>query len=144
MVTLARRLVRPLGLHNFAVHQPVVFRKGVIAEWVLKMFKAHFNAAMKLGDGKYLIRDGRANGKFLLDWFVPRGHKAHGKYIAFLALLVTLLVTISACTTTSGSYCAINRPLVYSDAVIDQMSDAEVERTLAALETHRRLCGRKR
>lgn len=84
---------------------------------------------------------GRANrrivGMLCEPLFLLFGHRA-------LIPVFAALVMLSACSTTSGSYCAINRPLVYSDAVIDQMTDAEVERTLAALETHRRLCGRKR
>lgn len=63
----------------------------------------------------------------------------HGRGRATIAAFAALVI-LSACTTTGGSYCAINRPLVYSDAVIDQMSDAEVERTLAELEKYRRLC----
>lgn len=70
--------------------------------------------------------------------------KRHGKIVrkqlVGIGSAFAALVMLAACSTTSGSYCAINRPLVYSDAVIDQMSDAEVERTLAELEKYRRLC----
>ena len=56
--------------------------------------------------------------------------------------VAALIIALAACTTTSGSYCQIAKPQTFSDAVIDQMSDAEVERALAELEKHRRLCGK--
>ena len=57
--------------------------------------------------------------------------------------ICTFCTILAACTTTKGSYCAIadaNRP---SQATIDAMTDAEVERALVELEKLRRLCGVK-
>ena len=53
-------------------------------------------------------------------------------------LCITFLVS---CTTTSGSFCAIAEAQRPSPATIGQMTDAEVEKALAALEKGRKLCG---
>lgn len=61
-----------------------------------------------------------------------------GKIIAILAICL-----LAACTTTSGSYCAIADAQRPSQATIDAMTDAEVEDALIALEKGKRLCGWK-
>ena len=61
-----------------------------------------------------------------------------GKIIAILA--ICLLV---GCTTTKGSFCALADAQRPSQATINAMTDAEVEKALIALEKGKRLCGWK-
>lgn len=56
------------------------------------------------------------------------------------ALLLTAFLALAACQTTSGSYCAISKPIRLSDAAVDALSDAEVERILTHNEQWQKLC----
>lgn len=58
-------------------------------------------------------------------------------------LAVWLLLALAACTTTKSSHCAAFDAIRPSQAQIDVMTDAEVERTLVELEKFRRICGVK-
>lgn len=62
---------------------------------------------------------------------------------ALAASVILSVICLSGCTTTKGSFCAIEKPLRYSQAVIDTMSDAEVADTLAHNEKGAKLCGWK-
>ncbi len=58
-------------------------------------------------------------------------------------LTLAALLALAGCQTTKGSYCALADAQRPSNATIDAMSDAEVERALIELEKLRRLCGVK-
>lgn len=61
-----------------------------------------------------------------------------GKAVALAALLA-----LTACQTTGGSWCDIAKPIRLSHAVIDVMSDVEVNAVLAQNEKGQKLCGWK-
>ena len=56
-------------------------------------------------------------------------------------LALSLLLALTACQTTGGSFCAISKPQRPTLATIEQLPDDKVEEALAALEKGRRLCG---
>ena len=56
--------------------------------------------------------------------------------VALLSLLI-----LAGCQTAGGSFCDIASPIRLSDAVIDQMTDTEVNKALAHNEKGERLCG---
>jgi hypothetical protein len=58
------------------------------------------------------------------------------KVIAILAILA-----ISGCTTTSGSFCSIAKPIRLSEQAIAAMSDEEVRDALAHNRKLQSLCG---
>lgn len=55
---------------------------------------------------------------------------------AFIAL-----VALAGCQTPGGSFCAIAEAQRPSQATIDRMTDAEVEKALVALKKGEELCG---
>lgn len=59
--------------------------------------------------------------------------------------IVTLMLVVAlvGCTTTSGSFCAIEKPTRLSTKAIAALSDAEVKTILAHNETGQKLCGWK-
>lgn len=65
-----------------------------------------------------------------------------GTIAKFFALFA--MISFAACTTPSGSFCDIARPMRPSAAAVDAMTDAEVAAMLAHNETGRKLCGWKR
>lgn len=56
------------------------------------------------------------------------------------ALMLAAILALSACQTTRGSYCDITKPIRLSDAAVDALSDAEVERVLTHNEQWKELC----
>ena len=66
------------------------------------------------------------------------GRLAHARFVALFAALVML----SACSTTSGSFCAIAKPIRPDN--VDALSDREVAELLAHNEKGARLCGWKK
>lgn len=56
---------------------------------------------------------------------------------------VPLLVGLSACTTTGGSFCAVEHPIRPTKAEVATLSDATVAAILAHNRKGRRLCGWK-
>ena len=58
-------------------------------------------------------------------------------------LLVVLCLLASGCQTVKSSHCAGFEAVRPSQAQIDVMTDAEVERALIELEKFRRICGVK-
>jgi hypothetical protein len=58
-------------------------------------------------------------------------------------LAVLLLVALTACQTAKSSHCTAFEAIRPSQAQIDVMTDAEVERALVELEKFRRICGVK-
>lgn len=59
-------------------------------------------------------------------------------------LTLAALLALVACTTTKGSFCAIEHPIRLSKATIAALSDAEVKAILSQNETGKKLCGWKR
>lgn len=57
-----------------------------------------------------------------------------------LACILFVAGALAACSTTSGSFCALAPNLKYSQKVYDAMTDAEAARHLAYLKTGERLC----
>lgn len=57
--------------------------------------------------------------------------------------LILALFLIAGCQTTAGSFCQLSKPIRLSDAAVDALSDAEVERVLAHNEKLAKLCGIK-
>ena len=53
------------------------------------------------------------------------------------------LIFLVSCNTTKSGHCAAFDAIRPSQAQIDVMTDAEVERTLVELEKFRRICGVK-
>ncbi|MDH3194740.1 MAG: hypothetical protein OEL78_00355 [Hyphomicrobiales bacterium] len=64
-----------------------------------------------------------------------------GRAIIFAALLLA----VAACQSVPvhGDFCYRNGPVRLSETVIDQMSDADVERVIAINERGQHLCGWK-
>jgi hypothetical protein len=60
-------------------------------------------------------------------------------------IFAALLFALAACQSVpvQGDFCYRNEPIRLSGTVIDQMSDADVERVLAHNERGARLCGWK-
>ncbi|RWL14901.1 MAG: hypothetical protein EOR57_31640 [Mesorhizobium sp.] len=58
-------------------------------------------------------------------------------------LTLAVLLAISGCQTTKGSFCAIAKPVRLSEAQVLQLSDAEVKALLAHNQRGQRLCGWK-
>lgn len=56
-------------------------------------------------------------------------------------LTVSLLLALAACTTTKGSFCAIESPIRLSSAAVAALSDAEVKTILAHNRKGAALCG---
>ena len=56
------------------------------------------------------------------------------------ALTIATLLMLAACTTPSGSFCDISRPLRPSPAAVDVMTDAEVAAMLAHNRRGEALC----
>lgn len=59
------------------------------------------------------------------------------------ALALAGLLLLTACQTTGGTFCDISKPIRLTDATIDAMTDAEVEKALAHNRKGARLCGWK-
>lgn len=59
------------------------------------------------------------------------------------AALFVALFLLAGCQTVKSSHCAAFDAIRPSQAQIDVMTDAEVERTLIELEKFRRICGVK-
>lgn len=59
------------------------------------------------------------------------------------ALFMAGLWLLVGCTTTSGSFCDIARPIRLSSAAIDAMSDSEITAALALNRKGEKLCGWK-
>lgn len=59
-----------------------------------------------------------------------------GKVAALL-----LLALLASCQTAKGTFCDIAKPIRLSSAVIDAMSDAEVDQLLAFNRKGEKLCG---
>lgn len=57
------------------------------------------------------------------------------------ALALSALLLLTACQTSSGTFCDIAQPIRLSSVVIDKMSDAEVKAALSHNEKGRALCG---
>lgn len=58
--------------------------------------------------------------------------------MAFFAVLAN--IALAACQTTGGSFCDIAKPIRLTDATIDAMTDAEVEKALAHNRKGQALC----
>lgn len=58
-------------------------------------------------------------------------------------LVVAALLALAACQTSKSSHCTAFEAVRPSQAQINVMTDAEVERTLIELEKFRRICGVK-
>ncbi|TPM59171.1 hypothetical protein FJ959_09895 [Mesorhizobium sp. B2-2-4] len=58
-------------------------------------------------------------------------------------LTLALLIALAGCTTTKGSFCALESPIRLSAAAIAALSDAEVRGILAHNRTGQKLCGWK-
>ncbi len=58
-----------------------------------------------------------------------------------LALVAALVVGLSGCTATKGSFCAVSSPLRLSARAVDALSDAEARALLAHNRKGERLCG---
>jgi hypothetical protein len=56
-------------------------------------------------------------------------------------LILAALLALAACTTTKGSFCAVDKPLRPSSAAIDAMTDAQVKDLLAHNRKGQKLCG---
>lgn len=56
------------------------------------------------------------------------------------ALVLAGLLFVGACTTTTGSFCQISKPLRLSEQTIAAMSDAEVSAALAHNRKGAKLC----
>lgn len=61
--------------------------------------------------------------------------------IVKILLLIAVLTGLSACTTPSGSFCAIAPDLRYRQQVYDAMNGTEAAKHLAYFKTGERLCG---
>lgn len=59
-------------------------------------------------------------------------------------LAVLLLLALTACQTAKSGHCTAFEAIRPSQAQIDVMTDAEVERALIELEKFRRICGVKK
>lgn len=59
----------------------------------------------------------------------------------FKALTLALLLSLAACQTTKGSFCAVSDPVRLSSPAIAALSDAEVKAILAHNRKGQRLCG---
>jgi hypothetical protein len=51
------------------------------------------------------------------------------------------MVALASCTTTKGSFCAIESPIRLAPAAVAALSDAEVKVILAHNRTGQKLCG---
>jgi hypothetical protein len=60
--------------------------------------------------------------------------------IVWLLMLAAVLMGVTACQSTSGSFCAIAPRLYYHQQVYDAMNDAEARNTLTYQRTGERLC----
>lgn len=58
-------------------------------------------------------------------------------------LALSLLLALTACQTSKGSFCALSEPDRPSAETIATMTDAEVRKSLAKNEFGQRLCGWK-
>jgi hypothetical protein len=58
-------------------------------------------------------------------------------------LTLALLIAVAGCTSTSGSFCQISKPLRLSQQAIGAMSDVEVREALAHNRKGEKLCGWK-
>lgn len=58
-------------------------------------------------------------------------------------LTVALLISLAACQTTRGSFCAVSSPIRVSAQAINALSDAEVKTILAHNRKGQKLCGWK-
>jgi len=58
-------------------------------------------------------------------------------------LILSALILLTACATTKGSFCAIDKPLRPSAASIDAMTDAQVKDLVAHNRKGEKLCGWK-
>lgn len=61
----------------------------------------------------------------------------------FKGLTLALLLALASCTTTKGSFCAIESPIRLSSAAVAALSDAEVKTVLAHNRAGQKLCGWK-
>lgn len=61
-------------------------------------------------------------------------------FAVWLLVLIAVLAGVAACTTTSGSFCAISHPVRLSQTAIDGLSDAEVASILAINKRGETLC----
>lgn len=52
-----------------------------------------------------------------------------------------LLLALSACTTTKGTFCSISEPIRLSPQAVDALTDAEARDVLAHNERGKALCG---
>lgn len=62
-------------------------------------------------------------------------------YVRFAALLA--FVTLAGCTTASGSFCSVARPIRLTKPTVQALTDAEVKEILSLNTTGERLCGWK-
>lgn len=59
------------------------------------------------------------------------------------ALTLSLLLALTACQSSKGSFCALSEPDRFSKETIATMTDAQVRKSLAKNELGQRLCGWK-
>ncbi len=52
-----------------------------------------------------------------------------------------ILILLTSCSLTGGSFCAIATPHRFADSTVNTMSDAEVKQELAYNKTGEKLCG---
>lgn len=57
--------------------------------------------------------------------------------------MLSALLFVAGCPATTGSFCAISKPIRLSEQTVATMSDAEVSDTLAHNEKGAALCGWK-
>lgn len=57
------------------------------------------------------------------------------------ALILAALLALACCTTTRGSFCAINSPIRLSEKSVQNLTDDEVNQVLALNEKGAKLCG---
>lgn len=60
------------------------------------------------------------------------------------ALILALLLALSGCTTTGGTFCDISSPIRLSATAVDAMSDQEVKDVLSHNRKGQKLCGWKK
>lgn len=59
------------------------------------------------------------------------------------AIALVAMLTLGACTTTGGSFCAVEHPIRPTKAEVANLSDATVAAILAHNQKGQRLCGWK-
>jgi hypothetical protein len=59
------------------------------------------------------------------------------------AVIFSVLLVLTSCSLTGGSFCTLAKPHRFNDATVNVMTDAEVKQELAYNKTGQELCGWK-